>query len=171
MAARCRGAFARDAGASWNALASFAEYAFKDPEAVRRKRREYVTLRIGDRELSRADWVDAWTRILAAGEAREYWPGLCAFVLSPIQPGKEIPEMHLKKLCDAIEKQLGDAELRKAWKDALLVLACAQYGIDMDNDMLRFASRRLVALAGGKAPPGVGRKPGVYWPVWAASHR
>lgn len=171
IAARCRAAFPGDAGPSWDALAGFAEYAFKDPDTVRRKRRKYVTLRIGNRAYSRAAWVDAWTRILAAGEAREYWPGLCAFVLSPIQPGREIPEEHLKKLCLAIEKQLGDAALRRAWKDALVVLACAQYGIDMDTDMLRLAHERLLALAGKKPPPGVRRKPGIYWPVWAATER
>ena len=49
------------------------------------------------------------------------------------------------------------------------MLSCAQYGIEAEPRFGRFAHERLVRLAGKSAPAAARRKPGVYWPIWAAS--
>ena len=98
---------------------------------------------------------------------RDHWPTFPAYVLTPYKPGQRMHRKQLAAVLDAMEARLKDKRLRRAYKEALIVLACVQHGIEVQPELLKLAHARLTKLAGGREPPGTRRKPGVYWPIWA----
>jgi len=167
-------AFAKDDGASFATFGKWLAAAFRDAGRVRRARgasREHL---VGKRRVSGRQFATFWTRALEEGEHAKFWPGLVRYLLSPIDPGQDIELETLRPLFAAVRARLdagnaGDAGLRAAWRDALVVLACAQYGLDHDAAWFDVAHEELVALAGKEAPNGARGKAGVLWPVWAAA--
>jgi len=168
LAALADKAFTKEDGDSWVKLGRFARVALADPEAVRARRHAHKPLYLGKRTVQGWEFADAYTSAVAAGEAPELYPALIAFLLDPADPGAGIPDRHLGPLLDALEDRTGTAALRPAWRDGLVVLACAQHGLEFDAPFLDLATTRLGRLAGKDAPREAHRKPGVYWPIWAA---
>jgi len=165
LAARAGGAFTKEDGAAWTRYAGWLKAALHDAAAVRKARRRHVTLKIGKRAIAPVDYAGFWLRALKEDKYARYWPDFVTFLLSPVDPGRGIPDAEFTKLLDAIEAK---SSLRQVWIESLLVLACAQHGMEADTRYLDLAHERLSRVAGDDAPPGARRKAGVYWPIWAA---
>jgi len=136
------------------------------PDALRTG---HKPLFLGERQVFATEFADTYTEAIRAGKGEKVWGALMAFLLDPDDPGRGIPPSYLDPLLDALEERAkADADLRRTWVDALVGLACAQAGMEKDREFLDLAQARLARLAGEDAPAEVRRKPGVYWPLWAA---
>jgi hypothetical protein len=164
----CGKAFSDTDGEAWSRYAAWLRDAFAKPRAILTLRSRYRHIKLGRRRVSPSQFADFCLGVLADEQYRADWAGLAPFLLSPFRPGRGIPRLQLDKLLDAFETRLDDPVLRRAWRDSLLVLVCAQYGIEVDIEFLALARERLRNLAGENAPPEAERKAGVYWPIWAA---
>jgi hypothetical protein len=165
-------AFAEADGEPWTQYAKWLRLAFQDPDAALSARARREPLRIptpgGYRSCSGAEFADHWAAAIAAGRDAAKWAPLARFVLSPHDPGRGIPPERLERLLDALEAAASAPELERALVDNLVILACAQYGTEAGTEFLGLANRRLLRLAGARAPRGVEARAGVLWPVWAA---
>ena len=160
-------AFKPEDGDSFVRLGKFASLALVDPDKVHERRRNHKPLYLGKRSVLGWEFADAYAEAIREGKGRDIWPALAAFLLDPHDPGAGILQRHLDPLLDELEKRATEEKMKTAWIDANVVLACAQYGIEMDPQFLDLAHARLTRAAGGKAPPDTRRKAGVYWPIWA----
>ena len=157
-------AFKRSDGECWWRYARWLAHAFEKPQEVRAARAKYESID----NLPPAEFGADWLNNLREGKQKEGWKSLPPFLLSPAKPGRGIPERQLSPLLDALEAHARVEPLRNVWIDSLVVLACAQYGIEMDAGYLSLAHKRLARAAGDTEPKGARRKAGVYWPIWAA---
>jgi len=166
-------AFPEKLGVCWKELRRWLPNAIRKPEGVRSARGEYALLFDGKGrpELTPSQFARKWTGIVREGKFETYWPWALGLVLSPEQPGRDMPAKALAEFLDAFEKRLDNPDLRAAWVDSWLVLAVVQSGLEFDTEYLEMADARLRRLAGDAAPAGARRKPGIYWPIWAASRR
>ncbi len=143
--------------------------AFQDPLKVRRARSMTRRHFLGRRRVSGGEFVRFWADAFLKKRHEEFWAGLVQYVFSPIDPGQDIDLDRLKPLIAAVQTRLDHAALRTAWRDSLVVLACAQYGVDLDTGFFDLAHDNLKRLAGKGTPVGARGKAGVLWPVWAAA--
>jgi hypothetical protein len=168
VARLCRGAFTKREGGAWFRYGHWLSQALLRPERARKKRVSLSSVPVGKEKIPPAQFHQYCLAILDKDEHKAFRPGLVAFVLDPSKPGWGMSDVALNEVLDAIERRLNDPAVRKAWIDALIVLACVQHGIEVQQEFLELAQVRLSKLAGAKAPAGTKRKPGVYWPIWAA---
>jgi len=168
MAKRAETAFAKEDGEPFAKLGAWLGIALRDPDAVRRMRREHRKLYLGPRTVEAWEFAEAYTRGVREGKEAKRWPALAVFLLDPRDPGAGIPGRHLDPLLDALAERATEGELLRQWTDALVVLACAQYGMEIDPHFAELAETRLQRLAGKDAPPRERRRPGIHWPIWAA---
>ncbi|MHC4931253.1 MAG: hypothetical protein ACYTGV_03585 [Planctomycetota bacterium] len=169
IAGLCRIAFDKEQAEPWKRYGKWIKDAFRDPERVRALRTEFRHIKLRDRVLSPSQFADYCLGLLAREEFRKYWGGLAPYVLAPYRPGRGMPDALLQEVLDAFEGRLeGDRLLRRAWVDSLVLLACAQYGMEADVHFLDLVHERLSKIAGESAPSGAKRKPGIFWPIWAA---
>ncbi|MHC4225421.1 MAG: hypothetical protein ACYSUN_15635, partial [Planctomycetota bacterium] len=165
----CRRAFENEQAEPWKRYGKWLKDAFRDPDRVRALRTEFRHIKLGDRVLSPSQFADYCLGLLAKEEFRKYWGGLAPYVLAPYRPGRGMPDALLHEVLDAFEGRLeGDRLLRRSWIDSLVLLACAQYGMEADVHFLNLVHERLSKIAGESTPPGAKRKPGIFWPIWAA---
>jgi hypothetical protein len=165
----CGRAFTEEDGEAWKRYSAWLKDAFAKPKAILTLRSRYRHIKLGRRRVSPSQFADFCLGVLADERYQADRIGLAPFLLSPFRPGRGIPPKQLEQLLDAFEAHLDDPGLRRAWRDSLMVLVCAQYGIEIDTEFLALAQERLVRLAGEGAPEGSRRKAGVYWPIWAAA--
>jgi hypothetical protein len=166
---RCAESFKKEKGEAWTRYGDWLEDAFHRPEKVSDLRTQFRHIKLRDRLVSPSQFADYCLALLAKPRFREYWVGLAPYVLAPYRPGRGMPDALLEEILDAFERRLeGNAALRESWIDSLVLLACAQYGMEADAHFLDLVHERLSQMAGEDAPPGVRRKPGIYWPIWAA---
>jgi len=163
------GAFSKEDGESFVQLGEWVALALRDPEKARERRRKHKSLYLGERRVLGSEFATAYAEGIRAGEAKELWPALIVFLLDPRDPGNGIPDRPLADVLDALAARAGEGAVRRAWIDALAVLACAESGVELHTGFLDLAHARLAKLAGEKTPPAARRKPHVYWPLWAAS--
>ncbi len=168
IAELCRTAFSSREGDAWTRYGLWLRNALVKPDQVRAARTRYRPVTVGKRKLSPAQFHDYCLATLDDKKYKRFWPNFPSYVLSPIKPGRGMTEQALREVLDAIEARLDHPPLRAAWRDALVVLACVQHGIEVDAQFEKLAHRRLKKLAGKSAPPEARRKGGVYWPIWAA---
>jgi hypothetical protein len=168
VARLCRGAFAKSEGGAWFRYGHWLSQALLKPDRARKKRVSLSAVPVGKEKIAPHQFHQYCLAILEKEEHKAFRPGLVAFVLDPAKPGWGMSAAALTEVLDAIERRLDDPAVKKAWVDALIVLACVQHGIEVQQELLELAQVRLSKLAGGKSPPGTKRKPGVYWPIWAA---
>ncbi len=168
LAKKAERAFAKEDGDAFVRLSAWLAVALRDPDAVRRLRREHRKLYVGERSVEAWEFAEAYTRGVREGKGAKLWASLIVFLLDPNDPGAGLAFRDLEPLLDALEERAKEGELRRQWTDALVVLACAQYGMEKDAHFAELAETRLERLAGKDAPPRERRRPGVHWPVWAA---
>ncbi len=168
LAKRAEKAFAKEDGEPFLRLGAWLALALRDPEAARTLRREHKPLYVGRRKVDPWQFAEAYTEGVREGKAPELWPQLVVFLLDPHDPGAGVATRDLDPLLDALEERAAGGALRQAWTDALIVLACAQHGMEMDAHFSALADARLEKLAGKDAPPRDRRRPGIDWPIWAA---
>jgi hypothetical protein len=161
-------AFAKEEGEPFARFGRWLQAVLRDPDEAGRLRRDHKQLYIGERIVPGWEFAEAYTAGIRAGKAPELWPALVVFLLDPHDPGAGLADRDLQPLLDALEERAREGELRRLWTDALVVLACAQYGMELDPAFLALADRRLEKLAGADAPPRERRRPGIDWPLWAA---
>jgi hypothetical protein len=168
LAKRAAKAFSKEDGEPFEKLASWLALALRDPEGARTLRREHKQLFVGRREVDAWQFAEAYTAGIRDGKAPELWPQLVVFLLDPHDPGAGVATRDLGPLLDALEERAKGGALRRQWTDALIVLACAQHGIELDPHFAELADARLEKIAGKDAPPRDRRRPGIDWPIWAA---
>ena len=152
----------------WPRYGKWLERAFTDPDSVTADRRDHVELRLGEETYLPSEYAAINTRWVLEDKHRGWWPKLVFHLLAPRDPGLGIRDEDLGPLLDALEERATDGVLQRLWIDSFVILACIQQGMMEDADRGRLAHERLVTAAGGKAPAGTRRKPGVYWPIWRA---
>jgi len=163
-------AFERGDGTLWTNYAAWLRLALAgDGAEVRRLRFEHTRLEIDGRAASAAEVALAWTKAILDGREKERWAKVAYEVLKPQDPGWGAPGPILGDLLDAIERRATEGLLAKTWRDSLVILACVQQSMEADTHLLDLARQRLRRLAGDSAPPGADRKPGIFWPIWAAA--
>ncbi|MCK6461592.1 MAG: hypothetical protein L6Q95_17055, partial [Planctomycetes bacterium] len=168
LAKRAEKAFAKEDGEPFLRLGAWLALALKDPEAARKLRREHKPLYVGRRKVDAWQFAEAYTEGVREGKAPDLWPQLILFLLDPHDPGAGVVTRDLDPLLDALEERAKEGALREAWTDALIVLACAQHGMEADAHFSALADARLEKIAGKDAPPRERRRPGIDWPIWAA---
>jgi hypothetical protein len=166
LAKRAEQAFAKEDGDAFLRLGAWTALALRDPEKARSLRREHKPLYVGKRQVDAWQFAEAYTAGIRDGKASELWPQLVLFLLDPHDPGAGIATRDLDPLLDALEERAGSGALRRQWIDALVVLACAQHGLELDPHFAELADARLGKVAGKDAPQR--RRPGIHWPIWAA---
>jgi hypothetical protein len=168
LAKKAETAFSKEDGDAFARLGAWLPVALRDADAVRKLRREHKPLYVGRRSVAAWEFAEAYTGGVREGKERKLWPALIIFLLDPHDPGAGLAGRDLDPLLDALEERAKEGALREQWTDALVVLACAQYGMEADAHFAELADARLGKLAGKEAPPRDRRRPGVHWPVWAA---
>jgi hypothetical protein len=168
LAERAEKAFGKKDGEPFVRLGAWLGLALRDPEAVRTLRREHKPLYVGRKQVDAWQFAEAYTAGIRDGKAKELWPQLVVFLLDPHDPGAGVTTRDLSPLLDALEEHARGGALRRQWTDALIALACAQHGIELDPHFAELADARLEKVAGKDAPPRDRRRPGIDWPVWAA---
>jgi hypothetical protein len=168
LAKKAERAFSKGDGESFEKLAAWLGIALRDPDAVRKLRRNHKKLYVGPRVAETWEFAEAYTQGVREGKESKLWPALIVFLLDPHDPGAGLGARDLDLLLDALEERAKEGALKRPWMDALVVLACAQYGMEADADFAALADARLEKLAGKEAPPRDRRRPGVHWPLWAA---
>ncbi len=165
-------AFDRKDGTVWTNYGAWLRLALAgDGAEVRRLRLEHTRLEIDGRVASAAEVASAWTKAILDGRDKERWAKVAYELLKPQDPGWGAPKPILEALLDALEARATEGLLAKTWRDSLVVLACVQQGMEADTHLLELARERLWRLAGPATPPGAERKPGIFWPIWAAAQR
>ena len=164
----CRTAFSKEEGDAWIRYGLWLRNALIKPDQARAARSRYRAVTVGKQRLSPAQFHDYCLATFGDEKHKRFWPNFPSYVLSPLKPGHGMTDKALNEVLDRIESRLSDPPTRAAWRDALVVLACVQHGIEVDAQFLKLAHRRLKKLAGESAPPEARRKAGVYWPIWAA---
>ncbi|HEX5137027.1 MAG TPA: hypothetical protein VFY93_08655 [Planctomycetota bacterium] len=170
LAKRAEKAFTKEDGVSFVKLGAWLALALRDPEEARKLRRDHKPLYVGKKEVDAWQFAEAYTEGVREGKAPELWPQLIVFLLDPHDPGAGLAERDLGPLLDALEDRATTRALKRQWIDALIVLACAQHGLEMDAQFAEIADARLEKIAGKDAPPCERRRPGIHWPIWAAEH-
>jgi len=155
-------------GKWWARFGTWLARVLADDAALMEARRDHKPLYLGQRQVAAFEFAVACTEAVKAGEARELWGSLVYLLLSPVDPGAGIAEGDLAKLLDALQARVGDGVPETLWDESLLILVCAQHALKEDTWVLSLAQDRLARRAGLPLPPGVLRKPGVYWPIWFA---
>jgi hypothetical protein len=168
VAAEVAKAFREEESAWWPRYGKWLALAFSDPDRVTRDRADHVDLRLGEETYLPFEYAAINTQWVRENKHKGWWPKLLFHLLSPRDPGLGIDEKDLARLLDALEERATDGLLQRLWIDSFVILACIQQGMADDAELGRLAHDRLVKAAGGEAPPGTRRKPGVYWPIWRA---
>jgi len=165
-------AFDRKDGTVWSNYGAWLRLALSgDGGEVRRLRFEHTRLELDGRAASAADVALAWTKAVLDARDKERWAKVAYELLKPQDPGWGAPQSILDGLLDALEARATEGLLAKTWRDSLVILACVQQSMEADTHLLDLARERLRRLAGESAPPGAERKPGIFWPIWAATRR
>lgn len=161
-------AFPSKMGGIWRGLGKWLPAAIREPEKVRSKRGDYLGL--GPKRIAPSTFARNWTAHVRDGKQTKAWRHLPPYLLDPVNPGREIRPERMEELLDALEKRLERADLRRSWIDTFAVLAAVQSGLEFDTEYLELARIRLKRIAGKGAPAAARRKPGIYWPIWAAKN-
>jgi len=174
IARACGAAFTDQDGGAWMRCGRWLRDSLLHPEKTRMRRLKFAMVRVGKEELTPSRFQRYCVAIFTKDRFTANRPATVAFLLTPYKPGHGIDAEPLAEALDAVEsgcldKTPSGRALRQAYTDALIVLACVQHGIELQPELSKLAHARLSKLAGGKAPPGTRRKPGVFWPIWAAS--
>ncbi|MHC4846845.1 MAG: hypothetical protein ACYTEG_00145 [Planctomycetota bacterium] len=157
-------AFPAKMASPWRRLGRWLPVAIRTPDTITTQRSHYDTLG----KLSPAQFSTVWAQRLEKGERSKDWPRVIPYLLDPVNPGREMRPAALRKLLDALEARAQTDPVRRAWIDSLTILVVVQSGLEFETDLLELADRRLRRVAGKQAPTGARRKPGLYWPIWAA---
>jgi len=166
VAAEVAKAFASEKSAWWPRYGKWLARTFEDANQIENDRRDHVELRLGEEKYLPSEYAEINALWVREGKHKGWWPKLVFHLLAPRDPGLGLPEEGLAELLDALEERATDGLLQRLWIDSLVILACVQQGMESGEDLLRVAQARLERAAGGKAPVGTRRKPGVYWPIW-----
>jgi len=178
LAAIAKGAFTKRDGPVWRKFGRWLSLALAKPETAREVRRKHGQLKagrvvepglwVGNRQARPFEFAAAYTKGIREGLEPRLWPGLVMFLLDPEDPGRGLSKPDLDGLLDALEKHADKPSMQGVWREAWVALACAQCSIELDPEITERVHKRLARLTGGQPPPGAKRKPGLYWPMWAA---
>ncbi|MEM8884431.1 MAG: hypothetical protein AAGD14_10195 [Planctomycetota bacterium] len=166
LAKRSGAAFPKSMGLPWRTLGTWLPRALREPEKIPSERTNYDAL-AGNVMPER--FALLWTERVNEGKQRRRWGPLISYVLDPKQPGRGIRPERRDKLLAALEaRAMENDALRKLWIESWLLVAVVESGMKFEKSMLPQAQAALRRAAGDTAPAGARRKPGLYWPIWAA---
>jgi hypothetical protein len=158
-------AFPKKMPSAWRRLGRWLPDAIRNPDGVSTQRSSYDQL-VG--KMFPDQFAATWTKWVENGDRSKDWPRVIPYLLDPENPGREMRAAGLERLLDAFEKRAGKDPVRRAWVDSLTILVVVQSGVEFETELLEMADARLRRVAGKDTPPGARRKPGLYWPIWAA---